>query len=144
MEYSTLTNKLTKNDDIEMIDLLSETFRIPSVYSYSVVEVTDDYVARPDIISQVMYGTDIYTDIICKVNGISNPFNLNKGMYLIIPDMSDLQYFVLKPEKSNNKSVNDKRIQNNIKKKEKPKQPNIQEQNKKNFKIDKNNRIVIY
>ena len=43
------------------------------------------YVARPDLISLAFYGTDEYADILCKVNDIANPFELNEDDTLNIP-----------------------------------------------------------
>ena len=61
----------------EMINLLDTTFVIPEYYNYNIFEVTEEYVARPDLISYDAYGDEMYTDVICKLNGISNPFELN-------------------------------------------------------------------
>lgn len=46
------------------------------------------YVARPDLIALACYGDDKYGDLICKFNGISNPFDLNEGMLLQIPPVT--------------------------------------------------------
>ena len=51
------------------------------------VIVNEYYVARPDLISLAMYGNDMYGDMICKFNGISNPFDLNEGMILMLPPL---------------------------------------------------------
>lgn len=48
------------------------------------------YIARPDLISLAVYGSDDYGDFICKFNGISNPFELNEGMILQIPSKADI------------------------------------------------------
>ena len=53
------------------------------------------YVARPDLISLAMYGDDKYGDIICKINGISNPFELNEGMILFIPSSEEISKLFL-------------------------------------------------
>ena len=51
------------------------------------------YVARPDLISLAVYGDDKYGDMLCKLNGLSNPFELNEGMILYIPDITTLNKF---------------------------------------------------
>ena len=66
-------------------DLLYKTVDLEKNYSGGFLEVNEYYIARPDLISLACYGTDKYGDIICKVNGISNPFELNQGMVLFIP-----------------------------------------------------------
>ena len=53
--------------------------------AYTIVEVTKEYIARPDLVSFVLYHTDEYADILCKINGISNPFELMEGNILICP-----------------------------------------------------------
>lgn len=52
--------------------------------------VNEYYIARPDLISLAVYGDDKYGDMICKANGISNPFELNKGMLLYIPSIGEV------------------------------------------------------
>lgn len=88
--------------------------------------VQKEYVARPDLISLAVYGSDKYADLICKINGISNPFELNEGDLILYPyiaivdEISKVQKvlneFVTddsatlgKTEKTNKKYVNEKR-----------------------------------
>lgn len=78
----------------EMYDLLSKTFN-ETKYSGKVILVTKEYIARPDLVSYVSYGTDSYADIICKINGISNPFELNEGMCLFIPSIEFLSEMIV-------------------------------------------------
>lgn len=56
--------------------------------------VRKEYVARPDLVSLAVYKTDEYTDLICKLNGISNPFELNEDMVLMLPDIDKLKSMV--------------------------------------------------
>ena len=60
------------------------------VYIWQPIIVNEFYVARPDLISQAVYGTDKYADILCKINGISNPFELNENMMLFCPTIDYL------------------------------------------------------
>lgn len=48
---------------------------------------------RPDLVSLAYYGTENYADIICKYNGISNPFSLAKDDIIKIPNKPDSFYF---------------------------------------------------
>lgn len=74
----------------EMQDLLSRTY-IDNEDAYGkYVVVSKEYIARPDLISLAIYGTDNYADMICKANGISNPFELNEDMILFIPSQEFL------------------------------------------------------
>lgn len=74
-----------------MIDLLSDVIRKDVPLRGRTIVVTKDYIARPDLIAFVSYGTDAYGDLVCKLNGISNPFELNEGMILFIPYIDSLQ-----------------------------------------------------
>lgn len=66
-------------------DLMTETYVKDIGIAGQPVVVNEYYVARPDLISQAMYGTDKYADILCKLNGISNPFELNENMLVFCP-----------------------------------------------------------
>lgn len=91
IEYS--NNKNTYSEKI--IDLLSKTYRDDIDFSemYSLIEITKEYNARPDLVSLAIYKTDEYADIICKINGISNPFELYEGMILICPNEGVIDKF---------------------------------------------------
>lgn len=93
--YKPVTTKKCTDGTVEQyLDLLAKT-----VHTYGdedmdwnalfqdlrPVVVKEDYIARPDLISQAVYGTDKYADLICKLNGISNPFELNEDMVLLLP-----------------------------------------------------------
>lgn len=126
----------------EFFDLSTQTFIIPKIFSYKVVEVSKDFVARPDLISQACYNNDIYGDIICKLNGISNPFELNEGMLLIIPEQTDLYKFKYREtpaEAANSDAKGPKPKQKKDKRK-----PNEAVVGDVRFKIDNNSKIIIY
>ena len=82
----------SKNDDI-YLDLLSKSYN-PNITlrGYPTV-VNKYYVARPDLISLAAYGDDSYADIICKINGISNPFELNEDDIIFIPSFEYIRDF---------------------------------------------------
>lgn len=81
-------------------NLLDQTFEIPkSGFSFNILDVSKEYIARPDLISLDAYGDTGYADIICKINGISNPFELNEGMEIIIPTLTSITEFSVKPGK---------------------------------------------
>ena len=46
------------------------------------------------MISLAVYGDDRYADIICKLNGISNPFELNENNILFIPTFEYLNFII--------------------------------------------------
>ena len=91
LDYKLLERKqvIHKGTD-QYIDLLSKTFD-ESVYSNAIPLIVNKYyVARPDLISLALYGDDKYADIICKINGISNPFEINEDDVIIAPN---IEYF---------------------------------------------------
>lgn len=81
----------------DMANLLDSTFEFPESFQTSVFKVTPEYIARPDLLASDIYGDESYSDILCKINGISNPYELNEGMYLMIPSQMDIQRFVVQP-----------------------------------------------
>ena len=84
----------------EIVDLLSQTFRIPEDFEFTVYQTREDHTCRPDLLSYDAYGTDEYGDLLLKLNGISNPFELNGGMYIIVPKYDYLEQFQIVPAKS--------------------------------------------
>lgn len=65
-----------------MIDLSKEVN-----LSYSPFKVPKDYAMRPDLISKAVYNTTSYAEIILKFNGISNPFTINEGDIILVPNL---------------------------------------------------------
>lgn len=76
--------KVTRNG-ITFIDLMGKNFTPVEGVDGDFIIVNKYYVARPDLISLAVYQTDSYADIICKVNGISNPFEMNEDDILFLP-----------------------------------------------------------
>ena len=135
----------------EIYNLLDLTFLIPSRYNYNIFTVTKDYIARPDLISYDAYGDETFADIICKVNGISNPFELNEGMKIIIPSPENILDFTRRVQKYPGEdlynSTNDSAVtsmQNNTKTKQSKRQANEAIVGDKRFKIDAAAGIIIY
>lgn len=89
LEYKPQTSKKDSNNkSVYFQDLLVKTWSTWEGNEHiNPVVVNEYYVARPDLISLACYGTDKYGDMICKFNGISNPFELNEGMIICIPPM---------------------------------------------------------
>ena len=93
LDYQTIRYKSTtqRNSSSEPYkDLLQKTWDVWPENNKVInpLIVNEYYVGRPDLISLAIYGTDEYGDMICKFNGISNPFDLNEGMLLQIPPLS--------------------------------------------------------
>lgn len=131
----------------DIINLGSTTFILPDDFRYKVIRVSSMHVARPDLLSQHLYGSDTYGDLICKINGVSNPFELNEGMMLVVPDIADIESFYISDTWNDDisadesissytnpvpKSKNEKRTAN---------ESIIGDQR---FRIDASNRVIIY
>lgn len=135
------------NEDI--LCLADRTFVFPPEFEYSVVDVTDKFIARMDLISQQMYGTVAYSDFLCKINGISNPFELNDGDRLIVPKIMELHKFA-GTEDLYEDSALDKRSKNHLntvpqaKKKTEKRAPNEAIIGDKRYKIDSVKKIIVY
>lgn len=148
--YKTLLFKTEINSDYlqeRLYNMLDTTFIIPNTYGYNVVEVDKEYIARPDLISYQAYGDTMYADVICKLNGISNPFELNEGMMLIIPAPEYIDDFVQRPnqlEKEQSTIDGESSMTPSPKKKNEKRKANQAVVDDSRFKIDKASKIVIY
>lgn len=129
-------------DGDEMIDLAQQTFVIPNTFSYKIIEVTSDQIARPDLISIDLYDTDMYGDLICKINNIPNPFELNEGDRLVVPAPESIDDFMANDPYSDEESVTD--VKPTVKTKKDKRKANEAIVGDNRFKIDSSNRIVIY
>lgn len=125
-----------------IINLNDPTFIIPDSYTYELMEVSEKYIARPDLVSLDMYGDSLYTDLICKLNGISNPFELNEGMVLILPSPNIIVDFMKEVHPS--ECEKPEKEQPIAKQKNEKRKPNEAVIGDKRFKIDKSRGVVIY
>ena len=90
LDYPVLAKKpqisiVRDGEKYRMYDLLAKTYVANDKAYGTFIKVSKEYIARPDLISLAAYGIDNYADMICKANGISNPFELNEGMVIFIP-----------------------------------------------------------
>lgn len=91
LEYK--RNMTSKYLDEEIINLLSSNFVIPDVFTYQVVRVPKSMIARPDLLSKSLYDNASYGDLLCKLNGISNAFELNEDMVIVAPTENYIKMF---------------------------------------------------
>lgn len=128
-----------------ILSLCDKTFKIPNDYNFEILEVSERYIARPDLLSLDIYGDTIYTDLLCKLNGISNPFELNKGMLMVIPSPDNIMDFMHTPSGNdldqNMNNVNTKPVAKTKNEKRKANEALIGDAR---FKINKKSGIVIY
>lgn len=152
LEYKLLSKKsIISNNNEKYIDLLTKTFNEKAQFIPTPLIVNKYYVARPDLISLAVYGDDKYADILCKINGISNPFELNEDDIIIIPNIEYMDECLLKSNNNSDiiKDAKNETIQNvskyNMQKRKNEKRtPNEQTIGDSNFIIDKSLGIVFY
>lgn len=152
LKYNIINNKPTiQKDNVQYIDLLADVYDLngASFSGYPIV-VEKYYVARPDLISLAVYGTDEYADVLCKLNGISNPFEVNEGDIVIIPSLEFVQScfrkVIVASETISNVST-DKihTIEKGIKKEtHESRSPNEQTIHDKNYIIDNSSGLIFY
>lgn len=131
------------------IDLLSTVWQNLSTNAGQYVVVEKWYVARPDLISLAIYGSDDYADIICKMNGISNPFELNEGDIIFCPNVTFLQNCCKAPSGPSDmiNSGDDELSQKKMvwqKSKNSKRSPNQQTTGEQNYIIDKSLGLIFY
>lgn len=126
----------------DIIHLGAQTFQMPQWSTYVVYRVSKSHIARPDLISRIMYGTEMYGDFLCKVNGISNPFELNEDDVLIIPNLNNIGDFMM--EDTYNDSLEETDDAPKPKKKTEKRKANEAVVGDTRFKIDKENHVIIY
>lgn len=125
-------------------NLCDETFTIPDTYEYEILEVNERYVARPDILSMDVYGDAMYSDLLCKLNGISNPFELNVGMLLVIPSPDCIMKFMKSVDTNNTNNENDNNNKPTAKQRNSKRKANDAIIGDTRFRIDANRGVVIY
>jgi len=152
LDYLTLENKPSITlDGEETVDLLYKTWNTNKDFNGHYLYVNEYYIARPDLISLAIFGDDKYGDIICKVNGISNPFELNEGQVLYIPSIESIYNILDSDSKTlKTKIINDEETVNTIerigaqRKKNESRSPNQQIEGDSNYIVDKSLGIVFY
>ena len=94
LDYKILNKKpIMERNGQKFMDLSVQTIDPEVAISGSLILVNEYYVARPDLISLAVYGTDQYADVICKINGISNPFEINENDLIILPHIEVIMDF---------------------------------------------------
>lgn len=91
MFSNSIDNKpLFQNNDGNILRDLCQTMfdvRSNNYVSYNMFKLSSDYVMRPDLISQAVYNNSLYAEYILKYNGISNPFSMEEGDIILIPNL---------------------------------------------------------
>lgn len=150
LDYGVVANKTEIHSEYlgeSLLNLLDRTFEVPGGgFSYSVFKVTEKYVARPDLIAYDAYGDPSKADIICKLNGISNPFELNKDAVLILPRPEDIGRFYVTPSQEDMDTASSSYTQTPSPKAKTSTKRKANEAvtGDKRFRINQSNGIIIY
>jgi hypothetical protein len=96
----TLKNKLVDEHDGENYwNLSAVSFKYDANLGIKAIHyVTQDQVGRPDLVSILYFGTAEFTDAICIINNIFNPFSLEEGDVLAIPVLSSPDKVYARPK----------------------------------------------
>lgn len=149
LDYNILSKKpIITNNNEDSIDLLAKTYIGKSSVQGEILIVNKYYIGRPDLVSLAIYGDDKYADIICKVNGISNPFELNEDDILFLPAIDELNSLTIpvdKPSELVNQSNNLYNAKKDLRKKISEKRsPNEMVVGESNYIIDHSLGLVFY
>ena len=66
---------------------------VPKSVNDKIVEITNEYVNRLDLVSFKYYSTPLLWWVIAEASGISDPFNVPLGTVLRVPEKSSLYGF---------------------------------------------------
>ena len=154
LQYKILEKKpMIEYDGLKYKDLMADVINHDVNISGGFVVINKEYVARPDLVSLAVYQTDEYADILCKINGISNPFELNENDIIIIPHIETIQEFCQKeivPSAMVNSNPNEDTLLNTLgtsrlqKKPDQRRSSNEMIEGEENYKIDPENGLIIY
>jgi hypothetical protein len=107
IRIDTLENKpIREVKGEEIVDLTFKSLNEEVVMGYSrVVLTTSEMVMRPDLIAHMYCGSHNKVGTLLKINSISNPFSLNEGDILFIPDSRTLSEIIAKPAEAETSEI---------------------------------------
>jgi hypothetical protein len=124
-----------------IIDFGKRTFKFPIIYMYKILRIDERHTARPDRLSEELYGVNHYGDVLCKMNNISNPFEFNVDEVIVVPSFEYLDDFIFYDGEHDDEEVIS--LPKSKKKTEKRKASDSIIGDER-FKIDNTKRIIIY
>ncbi len=69
--------------------------------------ISGDMVAKPTILAKFIYGREDSVDLMCHINGYSNPFSINAGDKIIVPEEEAVyRMFNMTDSEFQNKAIN--------------------------------------
>ena len=127
-----------------IVDLMSNTFTIPDDFQADVLAMEDGFEGRSDLVSDQAYMDEMHMDVICKLNGVSNPFEMNNDSMVVLPKYEHMYDFVQYPsDKWKEDPKKEKSVPRPLTKSEKRK-PNQAVIGDPRFNIDPSSKIVVY
>ena len=112
MFANTLDSKdiYTDQDNNEIVDLTKSIFGTQKGRGviYSVYKVPKNMKMRPDLISNSMYGTSEYAEMVMKYSGVMNPFAIEAEDIAIIPSLQSIYNDVADEILTNAETLGDK------------------------------------
>lgn len=131
--------------DEDIVDLLGGTFNIPKEYAFVITPIEPGYGGRPDLISDVIYNDDMYSDMLSHINGPGNPFEMFENQLMVVPTNDEIEYFVQQPSKAwSEQYLSRQTIKPRAKARNEKRKPNEAVIGDKRFNIDTQSRIIIY
>ena len=134
---TTIHSKYLEED---IVDLLSKTFEIPADYDCELLQIDPGYECRADLVADIIYNDELYSDLILKLNGPSNPFELNEN-YIVVPTADHINNFMITP---NPTWEAEKTYSPKPKSRKEKRKPNESVVGDTRFNIDQASKIVIY
>lgn len=90
----------------EIVDLTFKSVNTDVNPGYArVILVTREMVMRPDLVSHMYCGSHNKVGSLLKINSISNPFSVDEGDVLFIPDSQTLRDIVAKPAEAETSEI---------------------------------------
>lgn len=95
LTLATIANKKTITNTVDgerILDLTETIFnKTVSVKITKPIIVTEEFEGRPAYLSKVVMGDESHLDLLCSINGISNPMTIQAGMILLVPELTSMQ-----------------------------------------------------
>jgi len=97
-------SKINNGFDEPYFDMVKPGLKLrEGVATIAIHYVTEYDTMRPDLISEKYYQSTDNVDIILKMNGLFNPFAINEGQFIRIPDKDSATRFTQKLKRISNK-----------------------------------------
>ena len=108
-------NRFVKSKNEVIVDLTRASLEYTSTVDITTfVMVSPDFVMRPDLIAKAVYGDPNKLDYLLKYNSVSNPFSIEVGDVLVVPDLDDMSKQFKTPNVDENDQAKKRDNQNTV------------------------------